>query len=48
MKDSDYDHVYTVTADVYEGDHQYQIALGAMRQVRFTPLIGSRFSAAGC
>ncbi|MCT1399958.1 pullulanase [Paenibacillus sp. p3-SID867] len=29
MQDSDYDHVYTVTADVYEGDHQYQIALGS-------------------
>lgn len=29
MQDSDYDHVYTVTADVYEGDHEYQIALGS-------------------
>lgn len=28
MQDSDYDNVYTVTADVYEGDHEYQIALG--------------------
>ncbi|EFU43225.1 pullulanase, extracellular [Paenibacillus vortex V453] len=28
MQDSDYDNVYTVTADVYGGDHEYQIALG--------------------
>lgn len=29
MQDSDYDNVYTVTADVYGGDHEYQIALGS-------------------
>ncbi|MFD1174836.1 pullulanase [Paenibacillus puldeungensis] len=28
MQDPDYDQVYTVTADVYAGDHEYQIALG--------------------
>ncbi|KOR76642.1 hypothetical protein AM231_22080 [Paenibacillus solani] len=29
MQDSDYDNMYTVTADVYGGDHEYQIALGS-------------------
>jgi len=29
LQDTDYDDVYTVTADVYGGDHEYQIALGA-------------------
>lgn len=28
LQDLDYDNVYTVTADVYGGDHEYQIALG--------------------
>lgn len=28
MQDTDYDQVYTVTTDVYAGDHEYQIALG--------------------
>ncbi|KKO54843.1 pullulanase [Paenibacillus sp. DMB20] len=29
LQDPDYDHVYSVSADVYAGDHEYQIALGS-------------------
>ncbi|WP_106769246.1 pullulanase [Paenibacillus faecalis] len=28
MQDHDYDNVYSVTADIYDGKHEYQIALG--------------------
>lgn len=30
MKDSDYDNVYSVTADVYAGDHEFQVVLGSV------------------